>query len=121
QLMRLPALLRARLPKARIGFFLHVPFPNPEIFFALPTRQWLVEGLLGADVIGFHTRRWRGHFTAALRRLLGIEMDADATIGYGNRRIALGVFPISVDSLDLEERATTREVNSEVLSLRAQS
>ena len=120
-LMRLPTLLRQLLPQARIGFFLHVPFPNPEIFFALPTRQWLVEGLLGADVIGFHTRRWRGHFTAALRRLLGIEMDADATIGYGNRRIALGVFPISVDSLDLEERATTREVNSEVLSLRAES
>src|SRR5690348_15314981 len=55
-LMRLPALLRERLPDAQIGFFLHVPFPNPEIFFALSNRRWLVEGLLGADLIGFHTR-----------------------------------------------------------------
>ena len=56
QLMRVPALLRERLPGVRIGFFLHIPFPNPEIFFALPRRQWLVEGMLGADLIGFHTR-----------------------------------------------------------------
>ena len=51
-LMRVPALLRQRIPDARIGFFLHIPFPNPEIFFTLPTRRWLVEGMLGADLIG---------------------------------------------------------------------
>src|SRR5688572_10393873 len=77
QLMRLPQLLRQRLPDARTGFFLHVPFPNPEVFLALPVRQWLVEGMIGADVIGFHPRRYRGHFTAAVRRLLSLEMDAD--------------------------------------------
>jgi trehalose 6-phosphate synthase/phosphatase len=120
-LLRLPALLRQRLPSARIGFFLHVPFPNPEIFFALPTRRWLVEGVLGADVIGFHTRRWRGHFTAALRRLFGVEMDADATIRHEGRRIALGVYPIGVDVDALEERARARDVNAEVLSLRSPS
>jgi trehalose 6-phosphate synthase/phosphatase len=118
-LMRLPALLRQRLPHARIGFFLHVPFPNPEIFFALPTRRWLVEGLLGADLIGFHTRRWRGHFTAALRRLMGIEMDGDATIGYEGRRISLGVFPIGVDANEMAYRATSRDVTTEVLNLRS--
>jgi len=117
-LMRLPALLRQRLPEARIGFFLHVPFPNPEIFLALPTRRWLVEGLLGADVVGFHTRRWRGHFTAALRRLLGIEMDADATIRYDQRRVALGVFPIGVDASYFSHEATSRDVTTEVLELR---
>ena len=118
-LMRLPALLRAKLPHARIGFFLHVPFPNPEIFFALPTRRWLVEGMLGADLIGFHTRRWRGHFTAALRRLLRIEMDADATVRYGNRRLSLGVFPIGVDVADLAQRSSTRDVTAEVLELKS--
>lgn len=117
-LMRLPALLRQRLPDARIGFFLHVPFPNPEVFFAVPKRRWLVEGLLGADVVGFHTRRWRGHFTAALRRLLGIEMDADATIGYEGRRVALGIFPIGVDAADLAERSSWRDVTAECLNLR---
>jgi trehalose 6-phosphate synthase/phosphatase len=119
QLMRLPALLRQRFPSARIGFFMHVPFPNPEIFFTLPVRKWLVEGMLGADVIGFHTRRFRGHFTAALRRLFGIEMDADATIRHGGRRVDLGIFPISVDAADIGLRASEREVTSSVLDLRA--
>jgi trehalose 6-phosphate synthase/phosphatase len=118
QLMRVPALLRARLPKARIGFFLHVPFPNPEIFLTLPVRRWLVEGLLGADLIGFHTRRYRGHFTAVLRRLFGIEMDADAHIRHADRAIQLGIFPMGVDAQSLAERASSREVSSRVLELK---
>ena len=56
-LMRLPLLLRRRLPDAKIGFFLHIPFPNPEMFLVLPTRRELLEGLLAADVVGFQTRR----------------------------------------------------------------
>lgn len=119
QLFRLPALVRARLPHARIGFFLHVPFPNPEIFFALPTRRWLVEGVMGADLIGFHTRRWRGHFTAALRRLLHLEMDADATVGWRGRRVALGIFPMGVDAGALSRQAGAQEVSAARLELRA--
>ena len=118
-LMRLPALLRERIPGARIGFFLHVPFPNPEIFFALPQRRWIVEGMLGADLVGFHTRRYRGHFTAALRRLLGMEMDADATVRYGARRVTLGIFPMGIDAAALARRATDRDVTTEVLALRS--
>ena len=48
QLLRVPLLVRRKLPEARIGFFLHVPFPNPEIFFTLSVRRWLMEGMLGA-------------------------------------------------------------------------
>ena len=119
QLFRLPALVRQRLPHARIGFFLHVPFPNPEIFFALPTRGWLVEGVMGADVVGFHTRRWRGHFTAALRRLFHLEMDADATVAWSDRRVALGIFPMGVDATELSRRAGAQEVSAAKLELRA--
>jgi len=93
----------ARLPKARIGFFLHVPFPNPEIFLTLPVRDWLVKGLLGADLIGFHTRRYRGHFTAVLRRLFGLEMDAVKKL---NQAIALCV---------AEGDNTSRELLEEIL------
>lgn len=118
-LMRLPALLRARLPRARIGFFLHVPFPAPDILFALPMRRALVDGLLGADVIGFHTRRYRGHFASALRRLLDIEMGPDAAITHGGRRIQLGVFPMGIDADDFAARASSREVTHEVLGLRS--
>jgi trehalose 6-phosphate synthase/phosphatase len=119
QLMRLPLLLRQRLPDARIGFFLHVPFPNPEVFLALPTRRWLVEGLLGADLIGFHTRRYRGHFTAAVRRLLGLEMDADSHLRHGDRVTRLGVFPMGVDARDISQRALERGVTTRVLEHRA--
>ncbi|HYC49480.1 MAG TPA: bifunctional alpha,alpha-trehalose-phosphate synthase (UDP-forming)/trehalose-phosphatase [Gemmatimonadaceae bacterium] len=104
-LMRLPALLRKRIPEAKIGFFLHIPFPNPEIFFVLPARKWLVEGMLGADLIGFHTRRYRGHFTAALRRLLGLEMDADSHVRWNDRAVQLGVFPMGIDAESFNARA----------------
>ena len=109
-LMRVPALLRKRIPDARIGFFLHIPFPNPEIFFTLPTRQWLVEGMLGADLIGFHTRRYHGHFRAALRRLFSLEADRNDFVTWKNRRVQLGVFPMSVDAADFARRAADVEV-----------
>ena len=118
QLLRVPALLRERIPDARIGFFLHVAFPNPEIFFTLPMRQWLVEGMLGADLIGFHTRRYQGHFRAALRRLLGLEADADGVIPWKGRTVRLGVFPMSVDAADFAQRAAAHDVNAKVLEYR---
>jgi trehalose 6-phosphate synthase/phosphatase len=118
QLMRLPALLRERLPDARIGFFLHVPFPNPEVFFTLAKRRWLVEGMLGADLIGFHTRRYRGHFTGALRRLLGLEMNAREEVDYGGRPVRLGIFPMGVDAADFASRSMSRAVNGLRLELR---
>ena len=120
-LMRLPALLRERLPNARIGFFLHVPFPNPELFLVLPYRRELVTGLLGADLVGFHTRRYRGHFTAALRRLLHLEMDADEHVRHPGGITRLGVFPIGIDAQALSDRARDREVSQQVLSLRSRN
>ena len=118
QLLRLPALLRERLPGAKIGFFLHIPFPNPEIFFTLSHRRWLVEGMMGADVVGFHTRRYRGHFTAALRRLFGIEMHGDATVDWQGRRVSLGVFPIGIDAAEFATAALDFGVNAERRALR---
>ena len=112
QLLRVPALLRERIPDALIGFFLHVPFPNPEIFFTLPTRHWLVEGMMGADLVGFHTRRYHGHFRAALRRLFSVEADAAGVTRWRSRCVKLGVFPISVDAADFARRAAAREVDA---------
>ncbi|NUO63487.1 MAG: hypothetical protein HOQ11_05370 [Gemmatimonadaceae bacterium] len=117
QLFRLPALLRERLPDARIGFFLHVPFPNPEIFFTLPVRRRLVEGMLGADLIGFHTARYRGHFAATLRRLFRIERDADWAIDWRGRRVSIGVFPMGVDAAGIAERASAPAVSAEQLAV----
>jgi trehalose 6-phosphate synthase/phosphatase len=90
------------------------------MFLVLPARRELLLGLLGADVIGFHTRRYRGHFTAAVRRLLQLEMDADQHLRHDDRAIRLGIYPVGTDALDLSARAYSREVAVRVLSLRAQ-
>jgi trehalose 6-phosphate synthase/phosphatase len=110
-LLRVPLLIRRRIPEAKIGFFLHIPFPTPEIFFTLSVRKWLMEGLLGADLIGFHTRRYRGHFTGALRRLFGIATDASTqAFKYDGRLVAIGAFPMGIDAADFAERAMQRDV-----------
>lgn len=110
QLFLVPHMVRQRLPEARIGFFLHIPFPNPEIFFALSQRNAIVEGMMGADVVGFHTRRYRGHFTAALRRLYRLEAEHDGTVSWQGRRVALGTFPIGIDAAGFATRAARTEV-----------
>jgi trehalose 6-phosphate synthase/phosphatase len=118
QLLRVPDLVRQQIPEARIGFFLHIPFPNPELFFALPTRSWLMEGMMGADLVGFHTRRYRGHFTAALRRLFGLEMDAQQRVSWRGRSVRVGVFPMGIDAADIATRAATASVSDLALEYR---
>lgn len=117
-LLRLPALLRARLPEARIGFFLHIPFPSPELFFALPRRRWLIEGMLGADVIGFHVERYRAHFVAAYERLFGAGAAREPLTHQG-RSVRVGVFPMGIDAAAFAERAGDRAVVAEMMRLRA--
>jgi trehalose 6-phosphate synthase/phosphatase len=120
--------LRERLPGARIGFFLHIPFPHPELFATLPTRRWLVEGVLGADLVGFHTRRYRGHFADAARRLFGAETAwggggdeaGGARLTLGGRPVRLGVFSMGVDAEALGVRADARAVTAEALAFKPQ-
>ena len=93
QLMLLPGMLRSERPDLRIGFFLHVPFPSHEVFRVLPEREALLTGLLGADLIGFHTFGYLRHFRSALLRSLEQESMPDSALVDG-RRIDLGVYPI---------------------------
>jgi trehalose 6-phosphate synthase/phosphatase len=78
-LMLLPRLVRDRCPSARIGFFLHTPFPPAESFATLGKASELLDGVLGANLIGFHTRDYGRHFTAAVRLLLGHPAAGDET------------------------------------------
>lgn len=72
-LMLLPKLIREKLPNISIGYFQHIPFPSFEVFRLLPWRMELLEGILGADLIGFHTYDYQRHFMSCVRRLLGHE------------------------------------------------
>src|SRR5690606_32213574 len=72
-LMLLPKLLRSVLPTSNIGFFLHIPFPSFEIFRLLPNRVQILQGLLGADLVGFHIYDYARHFLSSVLRILGIE------------------------------------------------
>lgn len=113
QLMLVPGMLRAKLPGARIGFFLHIPFPSAEIFSTLPRRRELLEGLLGADLLGFHTLSYVRHFSGALLRLLGLDTEVDQ-VAFQGRRVRLGAFPMGIDAKSFESLAEEPAVLQEV-------
>lgn len=96
QLALLPGALRRRLPDAPIGFFLHIPFPPSDLFRVIPFRVEILEGMLGADVVGFHTYQYLRNFALALVRILGLEVEIDQ-VTLGNRKIRMGAFPMGVD------------------------
>jgi trehalose 6-phosphate synthase len=120
QLQLVPAALRELRPDLRIGFFLHIPFPPVELFQQLPWRREIVEGLLGADLIGFHTPGGVRNFRQLAARF------TDATPGghrseleYGGRRVKVGAFPISIDSAQLDEMARRPQVQERAKQIRA--
>jgi trehalose 6-phosphate synthase/phosphatase len=117
QLMLLPALLRDRLPHARIGFFLHIPFPSSEVFRILPWRREILGGLLGADLVGFHTFAYMRHFMTSLLHIDGVEADLDR-VRIGGREVKLGVFPMGVDAAAFADLAADPEIRARVESIR---
>lgn len=96
QLMLLPQFIREKLPNAQIGFFLHIPFPSFELFRLLPWRVELLNGLLGADLIGFHTYDYVRHFLSSTARIAGIEHSMGA-LTIGDRLVKVDAFPMGID------------------------
>ncbi|MEO1174942.1 MAG: trehalose-6-phosphate synthase, partial [Myxococcota bacterium] len=109
-LMLLPKMLRERLPGATIGFFLHIPFPSSEVFRLLPKSERILEGLLGANLIGVHTYDYGRHLVSSFGRVLGVDFDED----WASRdRVArVGVFPLGVDVESFENRALSSPVEA---------
>ncbi|NJB72077.1 trehalose 6-phosphate synthase/phosphatase [Saonia flava] len=110
QLMLVPQLVKEKRPNASIGFFLHIPFPSYEIFRTLPWRQELLQGLLGADLIGFHTYDYERHFLSSVRRLLGLEVSFN-DIYLENRTIKVDSFPMGIDYKKFSESAQLHDAN----------
>ena len=98
QLFLLPQLIREKLPNATIGFFLHIPFPSFEIFRLLhkPWKEKIIRGMLGADLIGFHTHEYVQHFLKTVRMVVGLDHH-DRVIGYEGRLVKAELFPLGID------------------------
>jgi trehalose 6-phosphate synthase/phosphatase len=96
QLLLLPEMLRQARPEASIGFFLHIPFPSQELIRVLPWRTELLRGMLGADLIGFHTFGYMRHFLSAVTHLLGYPAQ-NGQIETPNRSVRVDAFPMGID------------------------
>ncbi|MBT8320420.1 MAG: bifunctional alpha,alpha-trehalose-phosphate synthase (UDP-forming)/trehalose-phosphatase [Eudoraea sp.] len=96
QLMLLPEMIREKRPEVIIGFFPHIPFPSFEIFRTLPWRNEILMGLLGSDLIGFHTYDYERHFLSSVRRLTGIDVSYNE-IYTDNRIVRVDSFPMGID------------------------
>ncbi len=118
-LMLLPRLLREHCPQLRIGFFLHIPFPSYEIFRLLP-RTWgraLLEGLLGADLLGFHTHDYTQYFLRCVLRIVGQEHNLGTMI-IGERVVRADTFPIGIDFERFHNAVGDGAIRTEVIALR---
>ncbi len=122
QLQLVPAMLRSLRPDLRIGFFLHIPFPAPDLFLQLPWRRPIVLGILGADLVGFQTTGGARNFLAVTERLLGWPANGDVVEvpgAHGGRREAhVGAFAVSVDVERLDEIARRPETAERAAQLR---
>jgi len=112
-LMLLPSLIRKSLPRSSVGFFLHIPFPSSEIFRTLPWRREILEGLLGADLIGFHTYEYARHFLSSVLRLLGLEHDF-GTVYIDHRMVKVENFPMGIDFRHMEGLLTSPSTQKEI-------
>ena len=104
QLMLVPNLIKTKRPDLSIGFFLHIPFPSFEVFRILPWRESIIEGLLGADLLGFHTYDYARHFISSVKRLMGYDVEFN-TISLDDRQVFIDVFPMGIDFNKFQEKA----------------
>jgi trehalose 6-phosphate synthase len=120
-LLLLPQLLRERHPDLRIGMFLHIPFPAPELFARLPWRESLLGGMLAADSLGFHTEQYRDNFLRTVQRVLpDATVLGDRVMRDDGRRVRALAHPISIDTEDFAELARASATDAEVAALREQ-
>ena len=115
-----PQLLRNRRPDLSVGFFLHVPWPSPDIYARLPWRDQVLWGLLGADVVAFHTDEYRSNFLRSCARLLGdsgIEVRGSLIILPDGRVVTTSTAPISIDAAEFAALAEDPEVRQDIRAL----
>ncbi|MCW2752829.1 MAG: trehalose 6-phosphate synthase [Marmoricola sp.] len=118
QLQLVPAFLRELRPDLRIGFFLHIPFPPAELFSQLPWRRELLEGLLGADIVGFQLSGAAQNFIRLVRQRVGHKTHRDSVYLPDGRVVTAKAFPISIDKAHFEELARSEPVQERAAQIR---
>jgi trehalose 6-phosphate synthase len=119
QLQLVPAMLRELRPDVRIGFFLHIPFPPSELFRQLPWRDRILEGLLGADLVGFQRPGGASNFARLVRQRLGHKTHRDRIVLADGRQVSARSYPISLDVRHLEAMSRTHQVEERAAEIRA--
>jgi trehalose 6-phosphate synthase len=114
-----PRLVRELRPDVLIGYFLHVPFPPPELFMQLPRRQELLRGMLGADLVGFQRPQAAHNIAQLAFKLLGAEVTEDDQILWEGRTVRTGAFPMSIDVAEMQSLASLPEVRRRAEELRS--
>ncbi len=115
-LMLLPSMVRSALPDSKIGFFLHIPYPSYELYRLLPERKEIIEGLLGADLLGFHIYDYARHFISSCNHLLGVSSE-QGIIEYQGRRVKVDAFPIGIDYKKFRSTVDSPETKHEMACL----
>jgi trehalose 6-phosphate synthase/phosphatase len=118
-LMLVPTILRDTAPELAVGFFLHIPFPPAEVFQLLPPpwRSAILKGVLGADLVGFHTYEYVSNFLRAVTRFLGCRAEG-GVMHVGRRKVRAGFFPIGIDFDFFHTAAGRPEVKTQIDELR---
>jgi trehalose 6-phosphate synthase len=120
-LLLVPRMLRAMRPEAQIGFFLHIPFPPPELVARLPWRDALLDGLLGADSLGFHTEWYRANFVRSVQQSRrDVTVSGDTIYLPDGHAVRTGAHPISIDASDFARIATQDDTEAELAEMRDQ-
>jgi trehalose 6-phosphate synthase len=128
QLQLVPKMLRMLRPDLTIGFFLHIPFPPVELFMQMPWRTEIVEGLLGADLVGFQLAGGAQNFLILSRRLIGASTSRGSVgvrsrlgeVDLNGRTVRVGAFPISIDSNELDQKGRDRTIRKRAREIRAE-
>ena len=116
-LMLVPGMVRAKRPKARIGWFCHIPWPPPDTFSILPWREEVLDGLLGADILGFHLPEYAEHFRQCVERFAPHRISR-GVIQYRGRKVKTIAAPIGIPGDDLQALAIDPDLEREVERIR---
>ncbi len=119
QMQLVPQMLRQLRPDLRIGFYLHIPFPPAELFQQLPWRRQLLEGLLGADLVGFQLPGGAANFVRLVRQRVGHKTHRDLVYLPDGRTVRAAAFPISIDAAGFEALAQSDEVTARAKEIRS--